>query len=238
MVAADPSCGKRRADNELIVAVRSSLVEDVVHGRHGGTSARSARPARAQASAKGQIERKTLLRRMTVGRWRLEIEIERLEVRLRAGTPRPGRGPPRAGPAAPLRRSRRRAESPCGSRGTRPRWPTSCAGLWLARELSGRTAAGAHDRQHLSAGRPARRRDRRAGGSRRRIRLKVDLSPVVGRRREPSDAGLADEVRLLWTRRRSSGASRRSRPRAKRSACLASCSGRCASPAPCTTRRR
>ncbi len=41
-----------------------------------------------EASTQGEIERKTLFGRMTVGRWRVEVVVQRLEVRLRALTPR------------------------------------------------------------------------------------------------------------------------------------------------------
>jgi hypothetical protein len=183
IVADDPFVREalRGDDGDLIVAVRSSVVQDVVREAArlyldqvvvdlGGL----------ETNARGEIERKTLLGRMTVGRWRLEMAVERLEVRLRAG-------PPRLRVVAPneveLQLPMEAIEAP-GRVALRFAWDSAslanlvCRDFELSRELSGRTAR----QEHTIGGTfrlSARPGDVSVDPLAREdvIRLKVDLSP-------------------------------------------------------------
>jgi hypothetical protein len=91
IVATDPlvreALGGR--DGDLIVAVRWSLIQDVVREAARLYLDRVVLDlGDLEANAEGQIDRKTLLGHMTVGRWRVQVVVQRLQVRLKALEPR------------------------------------------------------------------------------------------------------------------------------------------------------
>jgi hypothetical protein len=74
---------------QIILAVRSSVVQDVLREAARVYFDRMTLDLdNLEAAAKGRLHHDTFLGRMKVGNWRLEIFIQRLEVELRAKTPR------------------------------------------------------------------------------------------------------------------------------------------------------
>jgi hypothetical protein len=91
LVAADPLVREalQGQEGDLIVAVRWSLIQDVVReGARLYLDRVLLDLGDVEASAHGEIERKTLLGHMTVGSWRVRIVVQRLRVRLKALDPR------------------------------------------------------------------------------------------------------------------------------------------------------
>jgi len=91
IVAADPLVREalQGEDGGLIVAVRWSLVREVVREAARLYLDRVVlNLGDVEASAHGEIDRKTPLGRMSVGRWRVQVVVQRLQVRLRALDPR------------------------------------------------------------------------------------------------------------------------------------------------------
>jgi hypothetical protein len=91
LVAADPLVREalQGEDGDLVVAVRSSLVQEVVReGARLYLGRVVLDLGDVEASAHGEVEHKTLLGRMGVGRWRVHVVVQRLRLRLRALAPR------------------------------------------------------------------------------------------------------------------------------------------------------
>jgi hypothetical protein len=167
---------------DLIVAVRSAVVQDVVR-----EAARRylddvvVNLGALEATTRGQVERKTLLGRMTVGRWRLGIVVDRLAVRLKAG-------PPVLRVAGPTKLTLRvpvKATEATGRVSLRLGWDSAsvanlvCRDFELARTLDGRTLPQEHTigaTFRVSAGPDSVSLEPLAKDD--QIELKVDLTPA------------------------------------------------------------
>ena len=183
IVAADPLVREavQGDGGDLIVAVRWSLVQEVVReGARLYLDQVVLDLGDLESSAHGEIESKTFLGHMTVGRWDLEIVVEHLQLRLRALTPQLQLTRPSE---LRLRMTVEAMEAP-GRVTLRFTWKSAslaklvCRDFDLTRELDGRTLR----QEHTIGGtvRITARPDSITVAPRvadEIIRLKVDLSP-------------------------------------------------------------